>query len=449
MSKKTDLSLGGCNAAIMLFGKGLFLAMLILCSASGRVRAVPTVTSADYHVVPQGDTIALTGHGLASSTSARFIWMPVSNTAEIGVPTDTSLTVVMPSACEDYRDYLLLVEGTDGATLGLPSDCIFHTGTGPVSDPHTMRPVIVESGAVLTGGLHAQAIYVHAGGVYEPFDAVRGNIYAADGAVIDFSMADASQGIQCFFSPDTVVIGSAPAPASVVLVPSLSLSTNVGFFAVGYPLGLSVEGPGVVAVSPERECYGLDESVSLTAIPTNGAHFIRWLGTLPGREPAITVSIEPDIAQVARFSTEPDYYRTWRPACFSPEELGQEHIAGLDADPDRDGLSNAAEYAFGTNPRNPDNEYRPRGRAVSVNSERQNWLSYVRPRDALDVEYKVLVSQDLQNWHFNGDGSGLTYSEFVSALPLDDDLEEVSLVLYPDSNAPRMVFVRISASLFE
>ncbi|HWQ90565.1 MAG TPA: hypothetical protein VN673_02755, partial [Clostridia bacterium] len=71
--------------------------------------------------------------------------------------------------------------------------------------------------------------------------------------------------------------------------------------------------------------------------------------------------------------------------------------AADDADPDQDGVKNALERAFGSNPTMADNN-RPVGRVA----EGQFVLSYQRNLEATDLTYEVSWSTDLANWSIAG-----------------------------------------------
>jgi hypothetical protein len=409
--------------------------------------SLPVIESADPYAVAEGGTITLTGTGFSDATSARFLWASQSFQSSVNALSDTAMEVTMPDVSQEMRDYLLLVETATGSTLGMPSNHVVHTTIGGLANPHDPAPVVVESGAILTGDVHSSAVYVKAGGVYKVSESYFNIILAEDGAVVDFSSATSGFSTLFFTSPDTVVIGSVPEYTTPVEITSLSLSDNIGTFMVGYPLNLTIDGPGSVTASPQKDYYGYGETITLTATPSNGAYFIRWIGSVSGHNSSI--SIQAGSTEIARFSTAPDYFSVWRLTYFTTEELSNLAISAFDADPDRDSFSNAAEYAFGSNPRDADSKHKIKAKTVVVDGEREHHITYIRPRNALDVEYRVLLSKDLVTWNFNGDDTDLVYSEFVSVTAIDDEFEEVELRLYPKSDLPNAFFVKISAILFE
>lgn len=86
-------------------------------------------------------------------------------------------------------------------------------------------------------------------------------------------------------------------------------------------------------------------------------------------------------------------YTAWRDAEFTAGQATDPLISGPDADPDRDGFSNAEEYAFGGDPLVPDAEViRPR-----LQRSGGNWLFTVRQRtNASDLAITPQASSNLR-----------------------------------------------------
>jgi hypothetical protein len=108
-------------------------------------------------------------------------------------------------------------------------------------------------------------------------------------------------------------------------------------------------------------------------------------------------------------------------------------------DPDGDGITSLLEYAFDLNPALAE---RP-GATASANPEpRVNGIRYLRRRVA-SVEYRVEVSTDLVNWHFNGDGSGQTWSIDGEVETMDAEMDRVTVSAGPAVPQSERVFFRI------
>ena len=82
----------------------------------------------------------------------------------------------------------------------------------------------------------------------------------------------------------------------------------------------------------------------------------------------------------------------WRKQFFSEAELLEPSISGDDADPDGDGLSNAAEYAFAFDPKRPSQTALPRPEVANG----ALGIGFQAPR--VDVNYIVEGSLDLGRW---------------------------------------------------
>jgi len=73
-------------------------------------------------------------------------------------------------------------------------------------------------------------------------------------------------------------------------------------------------------------------------------------------------------------------------------------VSALLADPDRDGLNNAMEYAFGRNPRASDGFMPTDPSVVNVDGVDYLAVTFVRRKNALDLTFTVEVSGDFVTW---------------------------------------------------
>jgi hypothetical protein len=414
---------------------------------------LPQVTAADLYALPEGSTFTLTGTGLTGASAARLLWTTMDFPATVNPVNDTTLGVVMPNVFQDIRDHLLLVETTGGSTFGIPSVFVNHTGDGPLASgpPSSPNVIVVRAGATLSGVVVADLVHVETGGLFKisAGSSIR-FIAAENGAVVDFRGVTSLSSCRFFRSPDTVVLGSVPTGTTLRQLTPIRASHGIGTFTVGYPLNLTIQGPGTVSILPQKQYYRSNEQITLTATPNAGAYFIRWIGPLSGYSNPGTFSIRSSIPQVARFSTAPDFFTVWRLEHFTNAELADVTISAASADPDKDSLTNAAEYAFGSDPRaGGGNKSKIRVKRERVNGAFIFLASYTRPKNALDVTYSAQLSKDTINWTSNGDGTGTVYSQEISVEDIDADTEEVTLQLYPDSEVPKTFFVRINANIFD
>lgn len=106
-------------------------------------------------------------------------------------------------------------------------------------------------------------------------------------------------------------------------------------------------------------------------------------------------------------------------------------------DPDNDGLSNVAEYAFFTHPERAD-AYRAAVAAVG------RGFTFAR-RLRSDLTYRVEVSTDLQTWHWNGDSPGAVWTLETGTAPRDADSEWVNVGLAAVLAGEVKVFFRLRA----
>ena len=147
----------------------------------------------------------------------------------------------------------------------------------------------------------------------------------------------------------------------------------------------------------ENEGYSLDfVTLSVGSDPNDPASWTSSAvkGGTPGR--AANATQEPSAN-----------YLAWKAAHFTADELDDESICGLNADPDLDGNSNLAEFAFGTDPKNPNTSVAIDAElhALTVDGTRGNYLVItVKQRSDPTLHYTYEHSRNLQQWDSIGDG---------------------------------------------
>jgi hypothetical protein len=198
---------------------------------------------------------------------------------------------------------------------------------------------------------------------------------------------------------------------------------------------------------PDSASYAFLTTVRLTAEPASGQSFIRWLGDAEGTATQTTVRVRDGTAVTARFAAQALSLAQWRLLYFTMAELADSGVSGLDADPDRDGYTNAAEYTFATHPRQASGSERLRIHAAAVDGGPAFVCEYLRPANCADVSYRVECSRDGVTWAHNEDGSGIRVSRTLSWTPLSAGRERVTVQLFPDDPELGRVFARIHAQI--
>jgi hypothetical protein len=102
-----------------------------------------------------------------------------------------------------------------------------------------------------------------------------------------------------------------------------------------------------------------------------------------------TVTVTENLPDVLAIT--PSSIENWRVRCFSPAQTATGQAAD-DADPDRDGLVNLAEYALGTNPL----AFTPP--LTAVRNSDGLVLTFKRPGGLSDVLYAAMSSDDMIHW---------------------------------------------------
>lgn len=423
-------------------------------TVSGNMRVYPVARPFAYADLPRieslrvdtpivGQNFTVTGSGFTNTQSVRFRWLgPIVEPAEFTIIDDSSLSVVMPELTRPNRTYQLEIETAVGTTFSIPSDSVEisdHSAPAPLVDA-----VVVRYGGLLTDTVDARYIFVEAGGIISLDGGTSPDVIVAEaGAVIDLRQNSSPISGGLIYHKDAIILGDLPAESTRLDQP-LRFSTAAASVRPTYPLAVLAEGPGSVSISPMRESYAYGDTVNLTAVPDAGAHFIRWVGSRSSLNLDTEVTIREDTTLTARFSFNPNYLTDWRTTHFTAEELGDLSISGFDADPDKDQLSNAAEYAFGRNPRNDDTKDMLGLYSENDGGDLRYFAYFLRPETAADTDYSIQISSDLLTWQHNDDGSGKAISRELSVDPVGNGIEKVTLEIFPESP---VIFLRIRVNI--
>jgi len=419
------------------------------------------ISSVDHPAVPVGGTMTFTGTGFTGTSATTFFWSPFLNAADFEVVSDTELKVIFPAVFQAIRDRFLLVETPSGSTVTMAGAVTEFTGTGSVTSSPTSNQIIAKAGSVLQGFPSiARVVYVESGAVLRnvPSSSSSCVIFVEDGATLDLrgTTFSTSSPPRIFYSPGTTILGNLPAPTGGLggpIIPrqisSLSLSRDIGPFKEGFALNLTVEGPGSVSVDPIQDFHARGTAINLIATPAPGNFFVRWTGALSSTTNPVIYAINSSSPITARFSDRPDFFSDWRARYFlTPEELADPAISGLNADPDKDQLTNAGEYAFGTDPTVPN----ANGglKILPGGNPHQNGdlkLEYVRPVFAADINYILQAGAGAGTW-FDGKTGNITYLVTESKVePAGPDMEKVTLLVTFTNEIPNFLFFQLTADI--
>jgi len=176
--------------------------------------------------------------------------------------------------------------------------------------------------------------------------------------------------------------------------------------------------------------YQVGDLIELEAVADsfNEHEFVGWRNGLSGSANPAQVTMAEGLVVEAIFG--PQNYNAWASNIINPfvNEVALNLRNPWDADPDNNGLINLLEYALGGWPETLEDEAEIRPRpAVSAEGEHLQ-LQFKKQIAATDITYRVKVSNDLQNWYYNGDGTGLTYTDILPETTFNDDGTETVIV---------------------
>ena len=429
---------------------------------------LPQIQEVDTVVAPVGEPITLTGSGFTGTTRATFLWNGLNAETETNELSDSSLEVLY-AAVQPIREHSLLVETPQGSVItteSLADEVAQFSTVGNYEDnnPFNSATLVVKAGAILEGvsSFSLNTIYVEAGGVlkWSNNGFFNGNIFAENGATLDFQDGFPSIGFRSttvFYSPQTLILGEIPERPSFPFnspvenlaareLTPITLSYGIGSFTAGFSVEVIVEGPGrVEGVEALSGYLTRGDLVSLTAIPDEGNHFVRWTGGSSSSDPELNLSARSNLILTAKFSSRVDFLSEWRLRFFSPEQLADPEIAGLSANPDGDALTNTAEYAFGSNPLVADDN--SEFQITAVDRENQTIeISYQRPSFSGDLDYFYLGTPDLINYSDLRENEEVVVEEF-EIQELDGDFEKVSVRFSFANELAKSYSFQISAEL--
>jgi hypothetical protein len=139
-----------------------------------------------------------------------------------------------------------------------------------------------------------------------------------------------------------------------------------------------------------------------------GTHTLRWRYVKDGSDNNSNVS---DAGWVDGLTWTPAAtgYHAWLANYFTVQELGNPAIVGQNADPDRDGVANLIEYAFGGDPSLPGNPslFKVSPEVVKIGGKDRLRLRFGLPAvTPADLLYQIEVSDDLGGWIVVAERSG-------------------------------------------
>ena len=425
---------------------------------------VPVITATDFKAVPVGTPIHLSGTALTNPLRATFLWAGQNSEAIFAADSATAMEVTFRSP-QPFRNHLLLIETSGGSTVTLNANAtpsggvVEFTGVGTFHSNAGLDTIlVVKSGSILqgvTGFGQISAIYVEAGALLQFQNNSQGvrstYLFGENGSILDFrnfSSPGIHSGSWIFPSPGTQILGPMPGNLSGVpssrQIPSLGKSTGVGPFTEAYRVTTHIVGPGTIS-RVLKPFYNAGETLDLTALPTGGAHFVRWIGTQTTGQAQLTLPVRHHLELTARFSTLVDFVSQWRLKHFTTAQLALPEISGLDADPDADGLANTAEYLFGGDPLTADNpadvqftKTDPDGKTVEI--------TYQRPQALGDADYRYFMSNNGTTWLQGAELVDVIITEKPPTL-LPDNQEQINVRFQFQGDFPAKIMFRIGAVL--
>ena len=412
-----------------------------------------------------GALLLLVGLGLHSGGQAAFIvpdpppeaqtefawWDGFSEGyTDYGLPAAGETVLSLPGADEGNEVNRIEADNTDAKLYQTGTDTAFITSTqGIYSFAEPLEFMIHDQ-----PGFEADSVLLQTSslGALPDLDSARlfyretedGILFEADSPVGDGFLQDGSDAFAMWewdLSAETVFdyfvlfdsVGTAMSLQEVqldtfdrqtdLLGVALITETNSNFITVG------TVGHNRVGENAPSPSYEEGDTVEVRAVPEDGAGhvFVGWEGAVTGSDPSASFVLSGEPRVRAIFA--PHDYDSWKFNQINPfvTDPPASERDDLDANPDGDAFDNLMEYALGGLPELRDSDaIRPRLHFHAADGTAR--FTYRRQMAATDLEYRVEVSGDLENWNHNGDGSGLTHTEEVGEPVFNGDGTETVTV---------------------
>jgi uncharacterized repeat protein (TIGR02543 family) len=173
--------------------------------------------------------------------------------------------------------------------------------------------------------------------------------------------------------------------------------------------------------------YEPGDEVVLNAVAKPGWVFVRWTGDIDSTNPSVVTTVDGNLNAKAIFA--PLTFDAWADNVMLPGFAGG--IPGVtdqpEADPNRNGLNNILEYAFGGTPEGGSNPDAFPVAGISADGKHLT-LTYRRQPAETDLEYRAVVSNDLTIWNYNGDGTETTYTSETLSPTINEDGTQTVIV---------------------
>ncbi len=126
--------------------------------------------------------------------------------------------------------------------------------------------------------------------------------------------------------------------------------------------------------------------------------------------PGYAATLDTGTPGMVKVTLSANLYSTWALDQFTPTELADPSVSGLNATPVNDDLTNLMKYALGLSPKTPSTT------GITLTKPSTAWLfTYTRPSNRTDISYLVEISPGLTSRSWTTDG--VTHERFLSGDP--------------------------------